>query len=157
MEVDLQSWFVWDMGLSMMNRRQSQAPGTSQSPSQIKFRDRTGVKANSLRLSLQLVGKLLTLSLFTSCDLRDLLWVSLTSSSHLIIFIQWEPVGFCKSSNKYLKAGRKIMFINYDNSNDHVAPLPPPLPSYCHLTHSGGSSLTPDLTLFMDLEQFESL
>lgn len=156
MEGDLQSWFAWDMGLSVMNRGQSQAPGTSRSPSQIKLRDRTGVKANSPRLSLQLVGKLLTLSLFTSCDLGDL-WVSLTSFSHLIFFTQWEPVGFCKSSNKYLKAGRKIMFINYENSNDHVAPLPPPLPSYCHLTHSGCSSLTPDLILFMDLEQFESL
>lgn len=36
-------------------------------------------------------------------------------------------------------------------------PLPPPHSSYCHLTQAGGSSLTPDLTLFVDLEQFKNL
>lgn len=43
-------------------------------------------------------------------------------------------MGFYKSSNTVPKEGRKILFINYDNSNNHLAPpVPPPSSSLLSL------------------------
>lgn len=120
------------MGLSRLNRRKSQARCYHAWCKSYHGTSHYSTWANSL-----------TLRILTSCDVRDLLQAFLPSSSHLIIFAEWEPVGFYQALNIVPKA-RRILFINYDDSDDHLPPLPPPCSTYCHLTYSRGSVPTPD-------------
>lgn len=88
--------------------------------STIKFSDWIEVRANS--------------RLLTSCDLRGVHWATLTLLL-LLNYIHWMRVCEFLLSLKYSpqrKKKRKIMFINYDNYNDHVSPSvlnPYPIPA----------------------------